>query len=146
MNDKRDAPAIIHRHAMALDKGDKAGYGGNIHARKENPMALIHAQPFDVISLKPLAGKLHEVKTHSLLKTGQLQLMRVVMAAGQTMPEHHVAGEITVQCLEGNVLITTPGRACSLAPGELMALPAHEPHGLKALSDSSLLVTVLLKP
>jgi len=131
---------------MALDKGDKAGYGGNIHARKENPMALIHAQPFDVISLKPLAGKLHEVKTHSLLKTGQLQLMRVVMAAGQTMPEHHVAGEITVQCLEGNVLITTPGRACALAPGELMALPAHEPHGLKALSDSSLLVTVLLKP
>lgn len=108
-------------------------------------MALIHAQPFDVISLKPLAAKLHEVKTHSLLKTSQLQLMRVVMLTGQTMPEHHVAGEITIQCLEGNVLISTPGRSSALADGELMALPAHEPHGLKALADSSLLVTVLLQ-
>jgi quercetin dioxygenase-like cupin family protein len=109
-------------------------------------MALIHAQPFDVISLQPLAGKLREVKTHSLLKTGQIQLMRVVMAQGQTMPEHHVAGEITLQCLEGSVLISTPGRSCALAAGELMALPGHEPHGLKALADSSLLVTVQLRP
>ncbi|MDP3354577.1 MAG: cupin domain-containing protein [Polaromonas sp.] len=108
-------------------------------------MALIHAQPFDVISLKPLAAKLHEVKSHSLLKTSQLQLMRVVMLTGQTMPEHHVAGEITIQCLEGNVMISTLGRSSALAAGELMALPAHEPHGLKAVADSSLLVTVLLQ-
>ena len=109
-------------------------------------MALHHAQPLDVISLKPLADKLQEVKTHSLLKTGHLQLMRVVMTAGQTMPEHHVAGEITIQCLEGSVLVSTPGRSAALAGGEVMALPAREPHGLKALADSSLLVTVLLNP
>ena len=80
-------------------------------------MALIHAQPLDVISLKPLAEKIHQVKTHSLLKTGHLQLMRLVMAAGQTMPQHDVAGEITIQCLEGSVLITTPGRSSALAAG-----------------------------
>jgi len=109
-------------------------------------MALIHAQPFDVINLEPLAEKIHEVKTHSVLKTAHLQLMRLVMAAGQTMPQHEVAGEITIQCLEGSVLITTPGRSSALAAGEMMALPAREPHGLEALTDSSLLVTVLLKP
>jgi len=108
-------------------------------------MALIHAQPFDVISLKPLAETIHMVKTHSLLKTGHLQLMRLVMAAGQTMPSHDVAGEITIQCLEGSVLITTRGRSAALTAGEMMALPAREPHGLEALADSSLLVTVLLK-
>ena len=108
-------------------------------------MALIHAQPLDVISLKPLAEKIHQVKTHSLLKTGHLQLMRLVMAAGQTMPQHDVAGEITIQCLEGSVLITTPGRSSALDAGEMMALSAREPHGLEALADSSLLVTVLLK-
>ena len=108
-------------------------------------MALIHAQPFDVITLKPLAEKIHEVKTHSLLKTGHLQLMRLVMPAGQTMPRHDVAGEITIQCLEGSVLITTRGRSAALTAGEMMALPAREPHGLEALADSSLLVTVLLK-
>ncbi len=107
-------------------------------------MALAHAQPLDVISVQPLAAQLHEVKTHSLLKTHKLQLMRVVLAAGQTMPEHHVAGEITIQCLEGEVLVTTPQRACPLSAGELMALPAHAPHALRAKTGASLLVTILL--
>lgn len=107
-------------------------------------MALVHAQPLDVIDVSPLAGKLHEVKTHSLLKTGTLQLMRLVLAAGQTVPEHHVPGEITIQCLEGEAVITTPGRKVVLRAGELMALPPREPHGLQARTDASLLVTILL--
>jgi quercetin dioxygenase-like cupin family protein len=107
-------------------------------------MALVHAQPLDVISLRPLAAQLHEVKTHSLLKTDKLQLMRLVLAAGQNVPEHHVPGEITIQCLEGEVLVSISRRACPLAAGELLALPAHEPHGLQAISDASLLVTILL--
>jgi quercetin dioxygenase-like cupin family protein len=107
-------------------------------------MALVHAQPLDVISVRPLAAHLHEVKTHSLLKTDKLQLMRLVLVAGQIVPEHHVSGEITIQCLEGEVLVSTPRRACPLAAGELMALPAQEPHALQANTGASLLVTVLL--
>lgn len=107
-------------------------------------MALVHALPLDVISVRPLAAQLLEVKTHSLLKTDKLQLMRVVLAAGQTMPQHHVSGEITIQCLEGEVLVSTPRRVCPLAAGELLVLPAHEPHALKASTQASLLVTVLL--
>jgi len=109
-------------------------------------MALVHAQPLDVISVRPLAARMGEVKTHSLLKTGKLQLMRVVLAAGQTMPEHHVPGEITIQCLEGEVLVSMPSRKQVLAAGEMMALPAHEPHALEARSEASLLVTILLNP
>ena len=108
-------------------------------------MALDHAQPLDVISVRPLAAQLPEVKTHSLLKTDKLQLMRLVLAAGQTVPEHHVSGEITIQCLEGEVLVSTSRRACPLAAGDLMALPAQEPHALQANTDASLLVTILLR-
>lgn len=109
-------------------------------------MALDHAQPLDVISLQPLAGKLHEVKTHSLLKTNRLQLMRLVLAAGQSVPEHQVPGEITIQCLEGEAVVSTPGLARTLKAGELMALPGGEPHGLRASTAASLLVTILLNP
>lgn len=109
-------------------------------------MALVHAQPLDVISVLPLAARMGEVKTHSLLKTDKLQLMRVVLAAGQTMPEHRVSGEITIQCLEGEVLISTPRLNQPLAAGHLMAFPANEPHALQARSDASLLVTILLHP
>ncbi len=107
-------------------------------------MALIHAQPLDVISLRPLGGQLEEVKTHSLLKTDKLQLMRVVLAAGQVMPEHHVSGEITVQCLEGEVCVTTPERSVCFSAGEVIVVPANAPHGLEAKTATSLLVTVLL--
>ena len=107
-------------------------------------MALVHAQPLDVINLQPLGAQLPDVKTHSLLKTGKLQLMRLVMATGQSVPEHHVAGEITIHCLEGSVLVRTPGRSTALAAGELMALSAREPHALQAVTDASLLVTILL--
>ncbi|MDI1239002.1 MAG: cupin domain-containing protein [Polaromonas sp.] len=109
-------------------------------------MALDHAQPLDVINVQPLAGKLPDVKTHSLLKTGKLQLMRLVLAAGQNVPEHQVSGEITIHCLEGQAVVSTPGLSRTLGPGELMALPGGEPHALQATTDASLLVTILLNP
>jgi quercetin dioxygenase-like cupin family protein len=107
-------------------------------------MALVHAQPLDVISVRPLAAQMAQARTHSLLKTGRLQLMRLVLATGQSVPEHQVAGEITLLCLEGQVLVTTPGRQCQLAQGDLMVLPAREPHALEALADSSVLATLVL--
>lgn len=108
-------------------------------------MALVHAQPLDVISVRPLAARISEVRTHSLLKTDRVQLMRLVLSAGQAVPEHQVAGEITLLCLEGQVLLNTPGRQCGLAAGDMVLLPAGEPHALEAQADSSLLVTLLLR-
>jgi quercetin dioxygenase-like cupin family protein len=107
-------------------------------------MALVHAQPLDVISVRPLGVQLAQAKTHSLLKTHKLQLIRVVLAAGQLMPEHHVPGEVTIQCLEGKLRVTSPSRVCSLEAGEMMALPADAPHALQAQTDVSLLLTILL--
>lgn len=107
-------------------------------------MALVHAQPLDVINVRPLAAQLGGAKTHSLLKSTRLQLMRVILLAGQTLPEHSVPGEITLQCLEGEVLVRTPGRQRTLQTGELMMLPGGEAHALQAALDSSVLVTVLL--
>lgn len=109
-------------------------------------MALPHARPLDLIDLGPLGKALPGRQTHSLLKTTQLQLMRVVLAAGQALPEHRVPGEITIQCLEGEAVVHTPSRDCPLRAGTLVMLPGGEPHGVRALSDCSLLVTVLLRP
>ena len=54
-------------------------------------MALAHAQPLDVIDVRPLGPALRAAVTTSLLKTPSLQLMRLVLAAGQGLPEHSVA-------------------------------------------------------
>lgn len=108
-------------------------------------MAMPHAHPLDVIDLKPLGGAIRDAVTTSLLKTPALQLMRMVLQAGQRVPEHHVAGAITVHCLEGEVVISTPSRECHISAGQLVMLEGGEPHALAAAADSSLLVTVLLQ-
>ncbi|CAM5783289.1 cupin domain-containing protein [Rhizobacter sp. Root404] len=107
-------------------------------------MALPHAQPLDVIDVRPLGAGLRDAVTTSLLKTPALQLMRLVLPAGHGLPEHHVPGALTVQCLEGETVVTTPSRTCTLGAGRLVVLEAGEPHALKAVADSTLLVTILL--
>lgn len=108
-------------------------------------MALKHAQPFEAIDLHPLAGQLAAAVSTSLIKSQGLQLMRVVLRAGQGLPEHLVRGEITLQCLEGRATVLTPGRRIELSAGQLTLLPAGEPHAVQAVEDTSLLVTVSLR-
>lgn len=107
-------------------------------------MALEHAQPLDVINIHPLGTALIETPSHSLLKTEKLQLMRVVLIAGEGMPPHHIEGEVSILCIEGLVSVKTPAHNCNLAPGQLVVLPPGEPHSVLAEDDSSLLVTLLL--
>ena len=107
-------------------------------------MALAHAQPLEVIDVRPLGAALRDAVTTSLLKTPRLQLMRLVLPAGSGMPEHSVAGAITVHCLEGEAVVTTASHRCELRTGQLVMLPENERHAVQAVTDSSLLVTVLL--
>ncbi|WHZ11406.1 MAG: hypothetical protein OJF60_001845 [Burkholderiaceae bacterium] len=107
-------------------------------------MALPHANPLDVIDAQPLGPQLAGTKTHSLIKTEKLQLVRIVLPAGHALPEHRLPHEVTVQCLEGEVELLTSARGHHLQAGQLMLLPAAEPHSVRALRDASLLMTVLL--
>jgi quercetin dioxygenase-like cupin family protein len=106
-------------------------------------MSLKHAQPLDVIDLHERDAARGAGVSTSLLKVAHLQLMRLVLPAGHALPEHHVPGEITIQCLSGEVDVITPARTCRLAPDTLVMLPAAEPHRVQAHADSVLLVTVL---
>ena len=108
-------------------------------------MALPHAQPLDVIDVRPLAADLQGAVTTSLLKVQSLQLMRLVLRAGHGLPEHSVPGAITIHCLEGAAVVSTPSRSCQLRAGQLVMLDGGEPHAVNAISDASLLVTVLLQ-
>jgi quercetin dioxygenase-like cupin family protein len=107
-------------------------------------MALHHAQPLHIIDIRPLGHALGGATTCSLLKSPSLQLMRVVLPAGQGLPQHAVPGAITVQCIEGQAAVITPGRRCELSAGQLVMLRGGEPHAVQAVSDTSLLVTLLL--
>lgn len=107
-------------------------------------MALPHAQPLDVISVRPLGATLGQSVSTSLLKTGRLQLLHMVLLAHQDQPDHHVDDECTVHCLEGDIEVVMPGGTRRLRAGDLVVLPGRQRHALRARSDSAVLVTLLL--
>jgi quercetin dioxygenase-like cupin family protein len=106
-------------------------------------MSIQHAEPGEVVQL-PLGAALCSSKTTTLAKTADLELIRLVLLAGKEIPNHKAPGEITVQCLEGRVAFTAEGKTQELAAGQLLYLIAGEPHAVKGIEDSSLLVTLLL--
>ena len=108
-------------------------------------MALPHAQPLDVIRVRPLGDALIDAFSTSLLKTERLQLLHLVLPARQDMPEHHVEDECTIHCLEGDVEVMMPGGSRRLAPGDLVVLPARQRYSLQARVDSAVLMTLLLR-
>jgi quercetin dioxygenase-like cupin family protein len=107
-------------------------------------MALKHARAGEVVDVGPLGPALSTSRTTTLLKTGQLEVVRLVLAAGKEIPEHEAPGELVVQCLEGRIAFTSGGTTRDLAAGQLLYLDAEEPHAVRCLEDASVLLTILL--
>ena len=107
-------------------------------------MALPHAQPLDVIDIRPLGSALGDAVSTSLLKSDRLQLLHLVLPARRNVPEHHVGDECIVHCLEGDVEVEMPSGVRRLGPGQLVVLPAAQPYSLSARVDSAVLMTLLL--
>src|SRR5205807_10579674 len=113
--------------------------------RKEEPaMALPHAQPGEVVDVRPLGPALASAQTATLLRAERVEVRRLVVPAGKEIAEHKAKGEIVVHCLEGTVAYTAFGKTHNLEAGHLLYLPTGEPHSVKGIENASLLVTVLL--
>ena len=108
-------------------------------------MAIDHAASGQLIDVFPLTDRLCESRTVALFKTTEIEVMRLIVPAGKTVPSHDVKGEITVQCLEGEVDFTADGQTQRMTAGRLLWLEGGVAHGLTAVRDASLLVTIVLQ-
>ncbi len=109
-------------------------------------MALQHARSTDVVSVRPLGAALAAAATSAILKATQLEVIRAVLPAGKELRQHETPGEMTIQCLEGEVELHTAAGASLLRAGDLVHLQAHATHSLRGLTDASLLLTLCLAP
>ncbi|MDB5773147.1 MAG: cupin protein [Burkholderia sp.] len=109
-------------------------------------MALHHAASGEIIPVLPLGAKLTDSPSVALLKAHQLEVMRLVLVAGKSVPEHHVAGELTMQCLEGRIELRAHGKTQVLKQGDFVYLEGSVPYALHAAEHSSMLMTVVLLP
>ena len=108
-------------------------------------MAIPHAQPGQIIDVRPLGPAVLSAKTSTLAKSTSLELIRLVLPAGKAIAEHKVAGEVTVQCLEGEIEFTAMGKTQRLSAGHMLCLAGDEVHALKSLQDATVLVTIVLR-
>jgi quercetin dioxygenase-like cupin family protein len=107
-------------------------------------MAIRHARPGQIVHLLTSDGTLPTLQSFALFKSDQLELLRLVLPRGKSFPPHSVAGEITLQVLEGRVEIEVAGIPQILGAGQLMHLEGDVEHSLRGIDDASVLITIVL--
>ena len=63
--------------------------------------------------------------------------------AGQELSEHTAPYDALVQVVDGEAAITVAGRPYRVHTGEMILLPAHQPHALKAVSRFKMVLTMI---
>ncbi|MDO5625962.1 MAG: cupin domain-containing protein [Pseudomonadota bacterium] len=107
-------------------------------------MALHHAEQGEPIDVRPYGAAIQQAQSVALFKSQGLEVIRLVLPAGHTMPAHKVTGEITIQCLEGVVDVDVAGAATLLTAGHLLYVQGGVEHALTARQAASVLVTIAL--
>lgn len=102
-----------------------------------------HAYPGMPVDLRPVGESLTEATTVPLVKEEMFEAIRMVIRKGHEMPEHQVKGAITIYCLDGRIAFTARGQTHDLTAGHWLYLLGNEPHSVRGIEDSSMLLTIL---
>jgi quercetin dioxygenase-like cupin family protein len=100
-------------------------------------------QPGQTIDVAPLETCFESKRVTVLLKTEAVEIVRVFIPAGETVPTYESQGEVILHCLEGAVRLNARGTPRELKAGKLVCLVVHEPFSLRGVENSVLLLTVL---
>jgi quercetin dioxygenase-like cupin family protein len=74
-------------------------------------------------------------------KTGTVTLF--AFDEGQGLSEHTAPFDATVFCLDGEVEVTISGKANLVKKGEMIIMPANQPHSLEATSKFKMLLIMI---
>jgi len=114
---------------MSEPKGKSEG-AGNLQGQVMKLADLVDYQGGSVVSREILKKD-----------TGTVTLF--AFDAGQGLSEHTAPFDALVYVVEGSVEIKISGNPHRLQQGEMIIMPAHEPHGLKALGKFKMLLVMI---
>lgn len=106
-------------------------------------MAHRRIEPGEVVNLYDPANDLPKDSTLALMKTSDMEAIRMVLPKGKEVTEHSVNGEVSVQCLEGKTEFDVGDESHLLTEGDWLYLSRHQPHSMRVIEDTVLLVTIL---
>ena len=102
--------------------GDKAPKAENLLAQVLSMADLVDYQKGAVVSRQIINKQAGTVTVFSFDK-------------GEGLSEHTAPFDALVQILDGEAEVTTSGKANRLVAGEMIIMPAGQPHSLKALAQ-----------
>ena len=108
-------------------------------------MATAHAASGELIDIRPFGPALPHAASETLVRAEHLEVFRLVLLAGRSLPGHDHPRVMTIQCIEGRIELIAGGKNLAMQAGHLVYVSAGTPHELRAVEDSSLLVTLLVR-
>ncbi|XOV87897.1 MAG: hypothetical protein ACFHX7_23565 [Pseudomonadota bacterium] len=105
-------------------------------------MAIHHARPGELIDLARWPRDVEAGKSHTLIVADGLTVARLVLEKDREIPEHRIAAPITIHCVSGKIELVTTRAQQMLTSGQLVYLPADDPHTLRAYADAVILLTI----
>jgi quercetin dioxygenase-like cupin family protein len=106
-----------------------------------NPRGLAAAQVASVAEL--VSYQEGAVVSREILKRHAGNVTIFAFDEGQGLSEHTTPFDALVQVLEGEAEITISGQLHHVQGGELILMPAHQPHALKALKRYKMVLTMI---
>lgn len=106
-------------------------------------MATHHASAGEIVDLQTWANDLPEQVSKVITVTDDIELARLVFKSGDSFPENILPGPVILHCLTGKIQLNVSGTVKQLLPGQLSFLFAVEPHSIKVLADSVILITIV---
>lgn len=134
--------ALVDLLLLAWCKRDRPIWTAHTRLAKLARMALLHTSSGQVVNLGVL--DVQATETCALLKASDIEIMWLALPAGKQVPSHAVSTSMTLQCMRGRVQVQLDGDVKLLKPGEVIYLAGGVPHGLHALEDARLLMTIVL--
>lgn len=74
--------------------------------------------------------------------TAALRQVLIAMRRDGQLREHHAAGEVAIQVLDGEIRVAVAGTTETLRPGDLLNLAPGLPHSVTGTQESVFLLTI----
>lgn len=102
-----------------------------------------HVKSGEVINLEKLKGDMQVDASYAIIKTSDMEVIRMALPEGKNIKEHKVQGELSVQCLKGNILFHLSGKTCELGEDDWLFLKRNQVFSYSVKTDTILLLTIL---
>lgn len=102
-----------------------------------------HVESGEVINLETLKGDMNVDASYALVKTEDMEVIRMALPEGKEITEHSVKGEMSIQCLRGNIRFRVGNVVRNLSADDWMFLEREQVFSYTVTSNTILLVTIL---